>query len=297
VKVFNGSVDTANAVLDIVGYFIDPTLAGNVFHEVTPTRVYDSRVAGPGGTPDPLPGGANRVISTADGIAPPTQDIVPAGATAVAYNIAAVDTSAPGWFAVTPGDASAYRSSTINWPAAGDVIDNGQFVKLDGNRQIKVFNGYGPPTNLVIEVLGYFTPSLGATDGTYFHALTPVRAYDSRVPQPNPGPLPGGDTRNVSVADGRNLATGAVTVTDVIPSGAPSIVYNITATGTTSRGWFSVTPGDVANQFTTSVNWPRANNPVANGLTAAIDGQRTINVRSGSSSQTDLVIDLYGYFK
>ena len=160
----------------------------------------------------------------------------------MAYNISAVDTSARGWFAVTPGDAATYRSSTLNWAGAGDVIDNGQLVKLDANRQIKVFNGYGPPTNLVVEVLGYFTPSVGATDGTYFHALDPVRAYDSRAAQPDPGAVAGGSTRRVAIADGRDITTGAVTVADVIPVGTPSIVYSITATDTTSRGWFSVTP-------------------------------------------------------
>ncbi len=297
VKVFNGSDQATDAVLDIVGYFIDPSQAGQVFHEITPTRVYDSRTAGPWGTPDPLAGGADRVLSVADGLTPPSQDIVPAGATAVAYNISAVDTSARGWFAVTPGDAATYRSSTLNWAGAGDVIDNGQLVKLDANRQIKVFNGYGPPTNLVVEVLGYFTPSVGATDGTYFHALDPVRAYDSRAAQPDPGAVAGGSTRRVAIADGRDITTGAVTVADVIPVGTPSIVYSITATDTTSRGWFSVTPGDVSDQLTTSINWPDAGDVVANGLTGAVDGQRTINVRSGSPSQTNLVIDLYGYFK
>ena len=297
VKVFNGAGQPTDAVLDIVGYFMPPGATGDVFHELTPTRVYDSRIAGPGGTPDPVPGGGNRVVSMANGIVPPTPDIVPAGATAVAYNISAVDTSSRGWFAVTPGDSPTFRSSTVNWPGAGDVIDNGQFVKVDANRQIKIFNGSADATNVVVEVLGYFTPDATATDGTYFHTLEPVRAYDSRVPTPNPGPVAGGTTRNVSVADGRNLDTGAVTVPNVIPADARSIAYNITATNTTSRGWFSVTPGNVSNQVTSSINWPRGNDVVANGLTVALDDQRTINVRSGSPSQTDLVIDLYGYFR
>lgn len=297
VKVFNGAGQPTDAVLDIVGYFMPPGAAGDVFHELTPTRVYDSRIAGPGGTPDPVPGGGNRVVLMANGIAPPTPDVVPAGATAVAYNISAVDTSSRGWFAVTPGDAATFRSSTVNWPGAGDVIDNGQFVKVDANRQIKIFNGSADATNVVVEVLGYFTPDATATDGTYFHTLEPVRAYDSRVPTPNPGPVAGGATRNVSVANGRNLDTGAVTVPDVIPADARSIAYNITATNTTSRGWFSVTPGNVSNQVTSSINWPRGNDVVANGLTVALDDQRTVNVRSGSPSQTDLVIDLYGYFR
>lgn len=297
VKVFNGAGQPTEAVLDIVGYFIAPGATGDVFHEITPTRVYDSRIAGPGGTPDPVPGRGNRVVSTANGIAPPTPDIVPVGATAVAYNISAVRTTSRGWFAVTPGDAATYRSSTVNWPGGGDVIDNGQFVKVDANRQIKIFNGSSDATDVVIEVLGYFTPDATATDGTYFHNLDPVRAYDSRVPAPNPGPVAGGTTRNVSVADGRSLTTGAVIAPDVIPTGARSIAYNITAAATTSRGWFSVTPGDVTNQLTATVNWPAGNEVVANGLTVAIDEQRTINVRSGSSSQTDLVIDLYGYFR
>ncbi|MDQ1249812.1 MAG: Fibronectin type protein [Actinomycetota bacterium] len=297
VKVFNGAGQPTDAVLDIVGYFLPPGATGDVFHELTPTRVYDSRVAGPGGTPDPVPGAGSRVVSMANGIVPPTPDVVPVGATAVAYNISAVDTSARGWFAVTPGNAVTYRSSTINWPGAGDVIDNGQFGMVDANRQIKIFNGSTRATNVVVEVLGYFTPDATAVDGSYFHPLDPVRAYDSRVPTPDPGPLAGGATRNVSVANGRSITTGAITVPDVIPVGAGSIAYNVTATNTTSRGWFSVTPGDVNNQVTSSINWPRGNDVVANGLTVAIDDQRTINVRSGSPSQTDLVIDLYGYFR
>ncbi|MCB9411727.1 MAG: fibronectin type III domain-containing protein [Actinobacteria bacterium] len=297
VKVFNGSGAPTDAVLDVVGYFINPGTPGTVFHEITPTRVYDSRTVGAGGTADPIAGHGDRVISVANGTTPPTPDIVPAGATAVAYNISAVDTLSRGWFAVTPGDAVTYGASTVNWPGAGDVIDNGQFVKLDANRQIKVFNGGSTPTNVVIEVLGYFTDSIGATDGTYFHSIDPVRAYDSRAPQPDPGALPGGATRTVSVANGRDLTTGAVTVPDVIPADAASISYNITATDTTNRGWFSVTPGDVFDQTTASINWPDANNVVANGLTVKLDGQRQINVRSGSPSQTQLVVDLYGYFK
>ena len=224
-------------------------------------------------------------------------DIVLAGATAVAYNISAVDTSARGWFAVTPGDAAAtYRSSTVNWPGAGDVIDNGQFVKLDANRQLKVFNGYGPPTNFVIEVLGYFTPSLDALDGTYFHALDPARAYDSRVPLPNPGPVPGASTRNVSVADGRNPQTGAVTSqTSSPPEPRRSSTTSPRPTPPTAAGTRSPRergrPEHLQHQLAQREQ-RRGERP---------DRRHRRPARHQCPlwvpSQTDLVIDLFGYFR
>ncbi|MDQ1249530.1 MAG: hypothetical protein QG597_3905, partial [Actinomycetota bacterium] len=291
VKVTNGSASPTEMLFDVVGYFIDPAVAdGGLFHEVAPQRVYDSRKAGPGGTPDPIPANqGSRVI--------PVNQAVPAEATAIAYNIIAVDTTSRGWFAVTPGDAATYQSSTINWPDAGDVIDNGQFVKIAPDGTIKVFNGATEPTNVIIDVMGYFTDEATSFSGDYFHPIAPVRTYDSRAPQPLFGPLGAGQSRMINVADGRDPATGAVTTPNAIPVGATSINYNITATNTTSRGWFEIAPGDAPQTNTSAINWPVSGDVVANGLTVGIDAQREIRVRSGATGPTDVIVDLFGYFR
>lgn len=293
VKVYNQSGYQADAVLDVVGYFVDPGQPGAVFHEINPTRVYDSRDLN-----SPIAGFSDRVIQVANAWYPMPDPVVPAGATAIAYNITATGTQGSSLFAVTPGDASTYNSSTINWPGANSTIANGQFVSLDSNRQIKVFNGGSTAADVVIDVLGYFTDAAGSTSGTYFHSIDPVRAYDSRMPQPDQGAIGSDQIRTVSVADGRDQNTGAVTVPNAIPSDASSISYNLTATSTMASGFFLVTPGDVfASPPTSSINWPRSNFVIANGLTVALDAQRQINVRNRSDGSTEVVVDLYGYFK
>ena len=133
-----------------------PTAAGAVT-PITPTRVYDSRR---GSGTGPLAGGQNRAVSVADGIdvttgAVTTLDVVPAGATAIQYNLTIVNTVATGYLQVAPGDASAITSSSINWTASGQIVANGLMVKLDANRLVRAFAS-GGSTDFVIDVLGYY---------------------------------------------------------------------------------------------------------------------------------------------
>ena len=133
-----------------------PTSAG-ALTPITPTRVYDSRRGSGGG---PLAGGQTRVVSVANGIdvttgAVTTPNLVPAGATAIQYNLTIVNTVATGYLQVSPGDAVAITSSSINWTASGQIAANGLVVKLDTSRQVKAFAS-GGSTDFIIDVLGYY---------------------------------------------------------------------------------------------------------------------------------------------
>ncbi|MGZ7008313.1 MAG: twin-arginine translocation signal domain-containing protein [Ilumatobacteraceae bacterium] len=127
------------------------------FIPIDPKRVYDSRVIAPLG---PLGGNATRVISVANGYTVSTAtvdlpDVVPAGAKAIAYNLTITKTVGSGFLAVAPGDATALGASSINWFTSGMTLANGLVVKLDSNRQVKVFCGGGGSTEFIIDVLGY----------------------------------------------------------------------------------------------------------------------------------------------
>lgn len=124
---------------------------------ISPTRVYDSRRGTGGG---PLAGGQDRLVSVANGIdivtgALATENLVPAGATAIQYNLTIVNTVATGYLQVAPGDATFITSSSINWTGSGQIAANGLMVKLDGNRQVRAFAS-GGSTDFVIDVLGYY---------------------------------------------------------------------------------------------------------------------------------------------
>ncbi|MGZ4673019.1 MAG: hypothetical protein ACXV8K_10205, partial [Ilumatobacteraceae bacterium] len=128
------------------------------FIPIDPKRVYDSRVIDPIG---PLGGSATRVISVANGYTVSTAtvdlpDVVPVGAKAIAYNLTITKTVGSGFLAVAPGDATALGASSINWFTSGMTLANGLVVKLDSNRQVKVFCGGGGSTQFIIDVLGYY---------------------------------------------------------------------------------------------------------------------------------------------
>ena len=129
------------------------------FVPLNPGRVYDSRWAVFGAAK--INGGENRAISVKDRrrISPDDGavdlvDFVPAGARAIAYNLTITETVNAGFLAATPGDATTFAASTINWSQTGQNLANGTVVTLDGSRNMKVFSG--GLTHFIIDVLGYY---------------------------------------------------------------------------------------------------------------------------------------------
>ena len=129
-----------------------------------------------------------------------------------------------------------------------------------------------------------------------FHAIDPIRVYDSRVAQPGPGPLAPGTTRTISVRDGRDLTTGAVTVAGVVPAGATAIAYNLVVTGTVGQGFLSVNPGGNTTVSASSINWSASGQSIANGLVVKLSADRTVTVICGGGT-TDVLIDVLGYYR
>lgn len=132
----------------------------STFTPIEPTRVYDSRV------PNPLPGavgaGDRRRLSVRAGRnltngAVIDRNLVPAEATAVAYNVTITGTTGSGFLTVAPGDAAAAKASSINWTDAGQTIANAGIVKVDGDGAVTVFvGGPGGATEFIIDVTGYY---------------------------------------------------------------------------------------------------------------------------------------------
>ena len=133
-----------------------PQAAGS-FHSLNPVRAFDSRW--PGGAK--LASGGTKIVVIADGhdlvsgvVNQP--NVVPAGATAIAYNLTVTDTVSSGFLAVAPGSASTVTASSINWSATGQNLANGLIVAVDTSRQVRVFGGGGGSTDYIIDIAGYF---------------------------------------------------------------------------------------------------------------------------------------------
>ena len=126
------------------------------FAAIRPTRVYDSRLSD-----GRIFTGQQRIVSVADSIDPATgvvndADIVPPGATAVAYNLAAANTRDRGFLFLAPAEITAVTGASINWSENTGQVNNGSVVALGPNRQIRISCGQGGSCEVVVDIVGYY---------------------------------------------------------------------------------------------------------------------------------------------
>lgn len=124
----------------------------------------------------------------------------------------------------------------------------------------------------------------------------PTRVYDSRLAT---GKLHTGQSRLLSVANGINVTTGAVSTPNVVPDGATAIHYNLTITETEGSGYLQVSPNLYSTSVTaSSINWTGNGQTIANGLLVKIAASRQVNViAGGAGGATHFVIDVVGYHR
>ena len=84
--------------------------------------------------------------------------MVPTGATAITYNITITGSTGPNFVAVTPGDATSFSASAINY--TGPDLANAGTAQIDASRQIKLWGGDNTgSTFVIIDITGYYLPS------------------------------------------------------------------------------------------------------------------------------------------
>jgi hypothetical protein len=128
------------------------------------------------------------------------------------------------------------------------------------------------------------------------HPVSPARVYDSREAQPAPGPLSTGQTRTISVADGRAISGGAVTVPNLVPPGATVIAYNFTITNTVGSGFLTLNPGGNTTVTSSAINWSASGQILTTGSLVALGADRQVTVIAGGPGATDFVLDVVGYY-
>ncbi len=146
----------------VTGSSSPPSSPGSAasFYPITPIRAYDSRI---GAVPEsgPFTAESNKVISIKDGRdlltgAVDTADAVPNGATAVAFNVTATNTTGGSFLAVVPGDVTTSAVSSLNWTGPGVSIANAGIVGIDGSRQVRIIAGPVGSFDAIIDITGYY---------------------------------------------------------------------------------------------------------------------------------------------
>jgi Subtilase family len=213
--------------------------------------------------------------------------VIPATATSVAVNITSTEAVSQFYVQALPtlaGTVGAF--STINVPGPGRTQPNFAVVPL-GQGSISIFIPTGG--NIIVDALGYFTPSdpAGATAGR-FVPINPRRALDTRPTEA--GPVPAGWVAH--------RPAGEAVRVDVPPDiGAPTtdisaLVVNVTATDSIGAGFLQALPtGNVSGQ-TSTVNYA-AGETAATHAIVPLGAGGTISVFTSNSSH--VVVDIMGY--
>ena len=287
---------TADVVVDLEGYYAPTASDSGEYVTLSPTRICDTRPAGPGVASNPCDTGGNTTLATGSTLEVPLGPTVPSSATSVSVNVTATDTTTSGgYLTVYPGNASRPVASNLNW-RAGETVANDVVVAVDpAAHAISIYNAVGT-VDVVVDLSGYFT---GPTSpGAGFTPITPVRICDTRpagtevaANQCNTGAdvtFHAGQTISVSVAG----TFGA----ESVPSDATAVVLNVTATDSTTNGYFTIYPAPQSPDPPTisDLNWS-AGRTVANMAIVGVGAGSLIEVYCAHGS-ANLVIDLAGYF-
>lgn len=236
--------------------FVEREMPG--FEAVPPVRLFDTRDSGA-----PIPGlGTYRYQVTG----------LPAGATAVALNITATETSAPGFASAYPCDAGTVPEvSNVNWTGAAATVPNFSVVSLGETGELCFFALSA--THLIADLAGYFIDG----GGSGFVPLAPDRLFDTRNAG---GPIPAGTIHEFDL-DGR------------VPAGSTAAVLNVTVTEPIAPGFVSAFPCGQAPPDSSNVNYLAGETrPNVATVKVPADGR----VCFFTSAQTHLIADLAGAF-
>ena len=248
-----------------------------------PVRVLDTRPTSHVGPPNlagPYPQFAIVDLPiTSSGVVPPT-------ATSVAVNVTSTNSASQFYVQVLPTlGGSVGGFSTINVAAPGQIRPNFAVVPL-GQGSISIFIPTGG--NVIVDVMGYFTPAATATAGR-FVAVSPRRVLDTRPAEA--GPVPSGWVAH-KPAVGESVRVDIPAGIGVPASGVAALVVNVTATESDGAGFLQALPTGSGPGQTSTVNYVAGQNAATHAIVPLGVGG-TISVFTSNASH--IVVDVMGY--
>lgn len=226
----------AHLIVDVVGYHASPTGVAGRFTAIPGSRVLDTRESTPvaaGGTVDATVVGRFGVPDT--------------GVSAVAINLTATRSVAPGYFVAYPAGEDRPATSNLNVRRAGESASNLTIVPVGADGKITVFAEQG--ADVVVDVAGWYSDGTGkgGYSGLYV-PVSPARVLDTRNAI---GTTAGALERqgSVDVVVGGNGGIPA--------NGVVGVAVNVTAVDVVGAGYLTVYP--------TGIMWPTASNVNADG--------------------------------
>jgi hypothetical protein len=138
----------------------------------------------------------------------------------------------------------------------------------------------GGTNDLVADVVGYYSP----LSGSYFTAVTPVRALDTRN---------GTGAALARVAQGGQVSL-QITGSNGVPNDATGVVLNVTAVSPNVAGYVTVYPNGVSRPEASNLNFVPGDT-VPNLVIVGIGSAGKVNLFNANGT-VDLIADIVGYY-
>jgi hypothetical protein len=265
------AVDTTDVILDINGYFAAPGAQTYQFYSLPPCRLLDTRNNQHGGTLQP---GVERdyIIAGHCGI--------PTTATAYSFNVTVVPTTGKlDYLTVWPKGEMRPNVSTLNDPT-GTVVANAAIVPAGANNAT-AFYASAQPTDLILDVNGYFAPA--GTGGLSLYPVAPCRVLDTRnvgTGQPFQGTY--------------NSPNGIEVLTSPCapPSTSKAFVFNATVVPPFELPYLTLWPHGRSQPNVSTLN--AADGAITSNMAIVPTNDGSINAYAAALTQ--LILDISGYF-
>ncbi|WKV73517.1 PKD domain-containing protein [Streptomyces sp. PCS3-D2] len=279
VELVNRSYGDVDLLADVTGYFSRSATAGG-YTSLEPFRIADSRTGQ--GTWGQLAGQSTFGLQVAG-----NGSIPASGVTAVALNVTATAPRGAGHLTVYPSGQTAPDTSNVNFKA-NQTIANSVIVPVGPDGRINIRNGAWDPTDVVVDVVGYYSPGSKAA----YLPTTPTRLHDSRKYD---FPVAGQDFRWLPLADGDPTVTAFVlntTVTDTRGSGHLTVAPDPYTWAQRENGTAKKpTPPNSSN-----LNWTKGET-VPNLVQASTGATGVIDFWNRGWEPTHLVVDMFGLYE
>lgn len=284
IAIYNSS-GFSDVVVDLEGWAGSALTPSGAYIPTSPSRIADTRTNS--GEPDSGQTLTPATALTVHITGPP--GTAASTLLAVVLNVAVTNTAAPGFLTAWPAGATRPLASNLNWNA-GQTIANRVIVPVSGAGDVSFFASSGP-TDIVIDVSGWFIAPQLSAPGSLLTAMTPTRLADTR-----PGAQHQGNATTLGPRSSIVLQvagqSGIPSMSD--PSQPRAVVLNVTVTNTTTPGFLTIWPGDTLQPTASDLNWS-AGETAPNLVIAALNAAGQVTIFN-SSGQTDVVVDAAGWF-
>ena len=340
-KVTIKTLRPAHVLVDEIGYFSAPASGSTagLYNPVSPVRITDTRsnaayqtASSPNAT-NPYPNANSKLVGAQPLHIQVTgsSSAVPAGATAVVVNIAAVNDKVAGYLQAygatrqtnsdgTPatsavnfngqgapfaGPNETCQDGTAGDPMNCDIVSTRVIVVLDSNGGFNLISNTS--VDAVVDLNGWFTSGTGTqTSGAPFNPTTPSRVFTTQTgtPVPNGLPAPGQSATSVSPGSTVNVKVGNagdsagiinVTVDKQCRQGDAVTCPNQSIHTDKFVGFLTVWPAGGQQPQASDINFPQKS-LVSNEDYAALGPDGSVNIFNGSQNYVDILVDNFDSF-